>query len=57
MNRFVKIFQGCKAVVESNINETARKRNLNIVSVSVCINQGIFYATVIYEKGATDERN
>lgn len=55
MDRFVKIFRGCKNEVENEINEMARKRNLIIVSISTCINQGTFYVTVVFEKGADNE--
>jgi hypothetical protein len=51
MNRFVKIFKGYTNEVENDINEMARKRNLIIVFVSTCINQGSFFATVVFEKG------
>lgn len=55
MDKFVKIFRGCLSEVENEINEMARKRNLNIVSISTCINQGTFYVTVVFEKGANNE--
>lgn len=51
MKRFVEIFRGYPNDVQANINAIARKRNLTIVSVSTCVNQGIFYATVVYEEG------
>ena len=50
MDRFVKIFKGYTHEIEEDINEMVRKRNLIIVHVSTCINQGIFFATVIFEK-------
>lgn len=48
--RFVKIFRGPWYEVEDDINELSRKRNLSIVSISSCINQGILYVTVVFEK-------
>jgi hypothetical protein len=51
MKRFVKIFKGYTNEVENEINEIARKRNLIIVSISTSINQGILFATVVFEKG------
>ena len=51
MDRFVKIFKGYTHEVEKDINEMVRKRNLIIVNTSTCINQGLFFATVVFEKG------
>lgn len=56
MDRFVKLFRGYEYEIENEINEMARKRNLIIVSVSTCINQGTFYVTVVFEKGADNEQ-
>ena len=50
MRTFVKIFKGCLYDVENDINEMARKRNLNIISVSSCTNMGSFYVTVVFSK-------
>ena len=47
---FVKIFKGYPSDIENNINEMARKRHLNIISVASCFNQGTLFVTVIFEK-------
>lgn len=47
---FIKIFKGYPCDIEKDINEMARKRNLNIISVSSCFNQGTLFVTVIFEK-------
>ena len=48
--RFVKIFWGNSFELEDDINETAEKENLNIISVSTCIDRGCLYTTVVFEK-------
>lgn len=47
---FLKIFKGYPMDIENDINEMARKRNLNIVGVSSCFNQGTLYVAVVFEK-------
>jgi hypothetical protein len=47
---FIKIFKGYPVDIENDINEMARKRNLNIILVSSCFNQGTLYMTVVFEK-------
>lgn len=49
MHQFVKMFKGRQDEVENQINETARNRNLKIISISTCINQGTFYVAVVFE--------
>ena len=48
--RFVKIFRGFPYDIERVINEKCRSENLDIVTVSSCINQGILFVTVVFEK-------
>ena len=48
--RFVKIFRGYANDIEDEINELCHKRNLNMVSVASCMNQGILFVTVVFEK-------
>lgn len=51
MKRFVKVFKGNYILdIENSINETARKCNLSIISVSNCINQGVHFFVVVFEK-------
>lgn len=67
MNTFVKIFSdsGCGGEdrLEIEINEIARRRNLDIVSATPCFRKGfldadtMFIVVVFRKKGATDERN
>jgi hypothetical protein len=48
---FVKIFTGkTSAQVENAINETAREGKLDILSVTMTINQGVFYMTVLFRQ-------
>lgn len=50
MKIFVKIFVGYADEVENEINETIRKRNLKIISISTCSARQGLYATVVFEK-------
>ena len=48
--RFVKIFWGRSMDIEDEINETAKKEHLKIISVSTCIESRKIFATVVFEK-------
>lgn len=50
MRTFMEIFRGYPNEIQANVNAMARKRNLNIISVSSCFNQGTLYMTVVFEK-------
>jgi hypothetical protein len=54
MNTFLEIFRGYPNDIQANVNAMARKRNLNIISVSSCFNQGTLYVTVVFEKRDND---
>lgn len=47
---FIKILKGYPTDIENEINTMVRRRNLEIVSVSTCINQGTLYVTVVFRK-------
>ena len=53
--RYVKIFWGNSFAIEDDINETAENENLNIISVSTCIDKGDLYVTVVFEKQDEEE--
>lgn len=56
MNRFIKIFRDRSAkAIENDINEMVRKRNLNIVSTSICNSNGVLVITVVFEKQNNSE--
>lgn len=52
MNTFVKIFSdsgsGGEDRLENEINEIARKRNLEIVSANPCFRKGVFDADTMF---------
>lgn len=51
MTRFIKFFQGnSTGKIEAEINELAKKRNLNIVSVTTCCREVLIITTVVFEK-------
>lgn len=47
---FIKILKGYPTDIENEINAMVRRRNLEIVSVSSCINQGTLYVTVVFRQ-------
>ncbi len=53
--RFVKIFWGNSFSIEDEINETAEKENLKIISVSTCIENRDLYVTVVFEEQNEEE--
>ena len=53
--RFVKIFWHGSLDVEDDINEYAEKKNLNIISVSTCVDHGRLFVTVVFEKQIEEE--
>jgi hypothetical protein len=51
MKKFIKIFTNkSSAGIEEAINEFAQNKSVEIVSATTFVNQGMFYATVIFEK-------
>lgn len=48
--RFVKIFRGYSYDIENAINKKCREDNLDIVSISSCINQAVLFVTVVFER-------
>lgn len=51
MKRFVHLFKAKDRMQAMNaINEYAVKKNLTIVSVSMCIDQGEYHTMVVFEK-------
>lgn len=52
MKRFVKTFHISLNKLDNEINETARKRSLTIISVSIMSDgRGNVIASVVFEKG------
>jgi hypothetical protein len=49
MKQFIKIFMNKSALgVEEAVNKFAEENSVEIVSANTFINQGVFYATVIF---------
>lgn len=54
MRRFVKYFKANSiGKIEAEINELARKRNLDIISVTTCCRETLIITTVVFEKNQT----
>lgn len=65
MNTFVKIFsaQGCNSDgrIENSINETAKQRNLDIVSANPCFRKGtlggdVMLVVVVFRRVDNEQR-
>ena len=49
--RYIKIFRcNTPSEIENQINDYVKQKKAHIISINVIINQGLFYATVLFEE-------